>query len=476
LLLQIEKLIYGGDGLARLPADASGRGKAVFLPFVLPGETVEASLTPNKNKDKNRSKDKSKAQPGFARAQAEVILKRSPHRVDPACPYFFRCGGCHYQHSDYEHQLDIKKDILRETLRRIAKIDLLCEIHAHPSPPWNYRNRSRLQVRTRPDFFLGYFKFASHELLPIDQCPISSPLINRAIAAIHQLGRGNRVPDSIREIEFFAGAEDTSLLLEIFCTPDAKRSAIRAFGEDLSASMPEIAGVLASCEPQKGVPEGVRDSLFAIGAQHLSYKTRHANFRVGAGAFFQTNRFLVDELISIVTAGRSGELALDLYAGVGLFSTALACNFRHVVSVESSQTAVIDLAYNLPTNGKAVRSTTEQYLSQGLACAGTGNCGLVQSLGELEKGRVGKGKIPQKYLHTPDLIVADPPRSGLGNRVARALASARAPRVTYVSCDPATLARDLVLLQSAGYRVEQLHLVDLFPQTYHLESVAQLVR
>ena len=124
--------------------------------------------------------------------------------------------------------------------------------------------------------------------------------------------------------------------------------------------MPEIAGVVAFREPQKGVQE----PLVAVGASELTYQTKTRAYRVSAGAFFQTNRFLIDELVNIVTAGRSGELALDLYAGVGLFSTALACNFRHIVSVESSQTAANDLQYNLPVNGKAVQATTEQYLAR----------------------------------------------------------------------------------------------------------------
>jgi 23S rRNA (uracil1939-C5)-methyltransferase len=201
--------------------------------------------------------------------------------------------------------------------------------------------------------------------------------------------------------------------------------------------MPEIAGVVAFREPQKGVQE----PLVTVGASELTYQTKTAAYRVSAGAFFQTNRFLIDELVKIVTASSSGELALDLYAGVGLFSTALACNIRHIVSVESSQTAAADLLYNLPVNGKAVQATAEQYLAR---------------------------------ASKPDLVVMDPPRSGLGDSVARALASLAAPRLAYVSCDPATLARDLVPLQAAGYRVEEVHLIDLFPQTYHLETVLHL--
>ena len=443
MLLNIEKLIYGGDGLARLPAESPsnkdrGRGKAVFVPFVLAGEKVEAALTEEK--------------PGFARAHASAIVESSPHRVQPACPYYARCGGCHYQHASYEHQLEIKKEILRENLRRIAKLELQCEIQLHPSPPWNYRNRSRLQVRTRPEFAAGYFKFASHELLPVEECPISSPLINRGIAALWQAGRSGKAVEGVREAEFFANSDDTQILLEFLCAPEARRAPVRAWAEDLCATMPEIAGVVALREVQKGVQE----PLVAVGASQLTYKTGNAVYRVGAGAFFQTNRFLTDELIKIVTAGRSGELALDLYAGVGLFSTALACSFRHIISVESSQTAANDLQYNLPVNGKAVRATAEQYLS--------------------EFGDQGRPSDTLPQLLHPDLIVVDPPRSGLGERVTRLLASANAPRVTYVSCDPSTFARDLVPLAASGYRVEEAHLIDLFPQTFHVESVMQLVR
>jgi 23S rRNA (uracil1939-C5)-methyltransferase len=433
LLLNIEKLIYGGDGLARLPAASPGnkdhsRGKAVFVPFVLAGEKIEAALTEEK--------------PGFARARAEKIVEPSAHRVVPPCPHFGSCGGCHYQHANYEPQLEVKKEILRENLRRMAKIELECEIQVHPSPPWNYRNRSRLQVRTSPEFAAGYYKFASHELLPVEECPISSPLINRGIAALWNAGRAGQVVEGVREVEFFANADDTKLLIEILCAPEARRATVREWIEEFCAAMLEIAGVVAFREPQKGVQE----RLVAAGASELTYQTKKAAYRVSAGAFFQTNRFLTDELVDVVTAGRSGELAIDLYAGVGLFSTALACDIRHVVSVEMSQISSNDLRYNLPANGKAVQAAAEQYLTKAVS------------------------------TEKPDLIIVDPPRSGLGDTTARAMANMAAPRVTYVSCDPATLARDLVPLQAAGYRVEELHLVDLFPQTYHLETVAHLIR
>ncbi len=444
-------MIYGGEGLARLPADPStdearGRGKAVFVPFILAGEKIEASLTEQK--------------PGFARAHAGSILKHSPHRVLPPCPHFNRCGGCHYQHASYEHQLEIKKEILRESLLRTAKLDLPSEIEVHSSPPWNYRNRSRLQVQLRPVFAMGYFKIASHELLPVEECPISSPLINRGLASLWESGRAEKIPEGIREVEFFANGDDTQLLLDVGCGREARRAAVRTWAEELRSSMPAITGIVAFREPNPGDRKtGTPEILVTVGAECLTYQTQRTAYRVSAGSFFQTNRHLTDELVRIVTNGQSGKVALDLYAGVGLFSTALASDFHHVVSVESSQTSSGDLSYNQSSNGEAVQDTTEQYLAR------------VEN-----SGRVGKGEVLPHTFHKPDLAVVDPPRSGLGERVARLLATLGAPRVVYVSCDPATLARDLVPLLASGYRVEQVHLVDLFPQTYHLESVVHLVR
>jgi 23S rRNA (uracil1939-C5)-methyltransferase len=444
LLLTIEKQIYGGDGLARLPADEKGRGKAVFLPFVLSGEQVEASIV-----ERN---------PGFARAKADAIVAPSPNRVVPHCPYFTQCGGCHYQHSNYEHQLEIKQEILRETFRRTAKLEVQCEIEVHPSPPWNYRNRSRFQIQTKPDFAIGYFKLASRELLPVEECPISSPLINRGLSAVWQSGRAGTVPEGIREIEFFANADDSQMMAELSCSAAAQRAEIHSWAEDLRSAMSEIVGIVAFREKKRGVVASPQ-KLISVGETHLAYRLHHSTYRVSAASFFQTNRHLTDELVRIVTEGQSGEVALDLYAGVGLFSTALARDFHHIFSVESSQTSSADLSYNLPWNGEAVQATAEQYLARAE-----------------NSERIRKGAVLPHSIHRPNLVVVDPPRSGLGESVARLLAKLNAPRITYVSCDPATLARDLVCLLADGYGIESVHLVDLFPQTYHLETVVLLAR
>ncbi len=439
--LTIEKLVYGGDGLARLATEAESerKGKAIFVPFVLPGEGVEGRITEEK--------------PGFARALAEKIVSPSSERIDARCPYFGYCGGCHYQHTRYEHQLAIKDEILRETLRRIAKVDLP-QTALHPSPPWDYRNRARMKVLGGKNFVLGYYRFGSHDLLPVAECPISSPLINRAIAMMWALGREGMVTAKIFEVEFFANAEDTQLMLEVNVPDgywtDRKKPTLLDTVAAIRAALPAIEGVSVFKSMANGslvredVPEKLRE-LF--GEDVLEYHAANALYHVSAGSFFQTNRFLADTLVRLVAEGQTGDYALDLYAGTGLFSLALSQQFREVAAVEAAPFSVHDLKQNCPTNVSVFRSTTEKFLSS-----------------------VAKGTASFDY------VVMDPPRAGLGDEVARRLADLAPERMTYVSCDPATLARDLRVLLEKGYRIEQAHLADLFPQTFHIESVMRLTR
>ena len=493
MLLSIEKLIYGGDGLARTPAGADGRSMAVFVPFVLPGERVEAEIRQEK--------------PGFARGLVAQLIEASPDRVEARCPYFRQCGGCHYQHISYERQLEFKAVILRETLQRIAKIELKTEIRLHASPPWNYRNRTRLRVQTAaefppqtgktgrsgdPGFALGYFRIGSHEFLPVGECPISSPLINRVMARLLELG-GLNCPAAVEEVELFADAEDERLLAWAFCGRESERRDLLRWAETLERELPEISGVtfFASRRRTSGrgssgrgslgrgslgrgslgrgslergslergsLEERIEDeapidpkSLAQSGAKAIRYRTRNHEYQVSAGAFFQVNRYLVDELVSVVTGNARGEVALDLYAGVGLFSAALARSFHHIFGVEASQTSHADFVQNVPANVKAVGARTEDYLRSDYLRS-------------------------RPVRNSPELVVLDPPRTGVGSAVIRSLVELGAPRVRYVSCDPATLARDLVPLLAAGYHIEEAHLFDLFPGTFHIESVMLLAR
>jgi 23S rRNA (uracil1939-C5)-methyltransferase len=428
--LAIKKLVYGGDGLARLPADERGLGKTVFVPFSIDGEEVEAKLTEQK--------------PGFSRARIERVVAPSPDRIAPRCPYFLRCGGCQYQHASYARQLKAKSEILLETLKRTAKIDLPCELQLHASPEWGYRNRTRLKLQFAPEFALGYYQFRSHELLPIERCPISSPGINRAIAQLWDAGRRREISTVIQEIELFADHADERMLTEIYCQPGTTETTAKEAAEKMWPGLENVVGV-AGFEQASHNQLAEPKKLASVGDPQLTYETSSAGYRVSAGAFFQVNRFLIDELVAASTGGASGKLALDLYAGVGLFATLLAKSFAQVIAVEASPACHSDLRRNVSPEIKTVLATTERYLGQ------------VAGL-------------------RPDLVVVDPPRGGLGENVARGVAKLDAPQIRYVSCDPATLARDLRVLVGLGYEIGEAHLMDLFPQTYHIESVLHLVR
>lgn len=438
----------------------------VFLPFVLPGERVEAEIRQER--------------PGFARGLVAQLIEASRDRVEGRCPYFQQCGGCHYQHIPYERQLEFKAEILRETLQRIAKIELKSEIRLHASPPWSYRNRTRLQVRTAPEFppqtgksgrsgdpALGYFRFGSHEFLPVRECPISSPLINRMMTRLLEL-RGLNCPAAVEEIELLAEATDLRLLAWAFCGRGADQRDLLRWAESLQREVPEIGGMtffssrrrsFEGRSSERGSSRGRLEddspmdpkALAQSGATAIRYRTKNHEYRVSAGAFFQVNRYLVDELVSVVTGNARGDVALDLYAGGGLFSAVLARSFHHIFAVEASQTSHADLVQNVPANVKAVGARTEDYLRSDYL----------------------KSRPVRKR---PDLVVLDPPRTGAGKAVISSLAELGTPRVRYVSCDPATLARDLAPLLAAGYHIEEAHLFDLFPETFHIESVMLLAR
>jgi 23S rRNA (uracil1939-C5)-methyltransferase len=480
----IEKMIYGGDGLGRLAADASAalvgrstpprvnarvagapggeagmlnspaeRGKAVFVPFVLADEVINVEIVEQR--------------PGFDRGKVVSLLSASPQRVEAGCPYFGRCGGCQYQHASYEHQLAMKQHILRDALRRTAKLELAAELKVHSSPPWNYRNRARMKVTSQAEFAIGYFEHGSHRLLPVERCPISSPLINRALETLRQSSEFRSLAGEIAEVQFFANHDDSAMLLEIYVRKSAAAEAFRLAFQALQAGLPELRGLAlfryseGDARGESGGPLGFGHAAPEyLGERELNYLTSEGSFRVPAGAFFQTNRFLVDELLSIVLASstpatakaavagdpREGEHALDLYAGVGLFSVPLSHRFQRVTAVEIAPLSVEALRANSGRNVEVVAAAVEQFLP---------------------------GFHPPRAL---DLVVVDPPRAGLGERSARMLARLKTAELIYVSCDPATLSRDLRILIESGFHIEEAHLVDLFPQTFHIETVFRLVR
>jgi len=401
--------------LARI-AGAGPQSCVVLAPYVLPGERVRAEAAQEK--------------PGLVRARTLEVLDPSAHRVSPRCPYFKGCGGCHYQHASYEAQLAAKLAILEEELRRLGKIEPPAEIQVLAAETWGYRNRVQLHIEAQS---LGYREARSHKLCPITQCPIASPKLNETIAALNGMLRDRRWPRFLRSLEIFTDEQQVQLNVL-----DAAQPVARRFFDWCAERIPGL----------------------VLGA--LDYAGR---FRVSRNSFFQVNRFLVDRLVENAIAGARGETAVDLYSGVGIFALALARSFQQVVAVESSSAAVSDLRFNAE-RGAGASACQPLHATAEAGGAGASACQPLHATAEA-------------YLESletaPDFMLLDPPRAGLGKTVVRRLLELKPRRIAIVACDPSTLARDLPALLAGGYSIEQMTLVDLFPQTYHLETVVRLI-
>ena len=420
ILVEIEKPIYGGAFLARV------EGKAMFVPLTLSGEQAQVRIVEEKR--------------GYATGEPEEIVTTSPDRVAPGCRHFGVCGGCNYQHASYAAQLVFKQEILRETLQR-GGVNAPETIDVLAGHEWQYRNRIRLGFDAAGR--VGYRARRSHDLVPISECPIASPLLVRAALSAAEILREEKTGVRPTEVSLFCNAEETELLASIFVRDAAPRGFDRFFAE-WKKRIPTLVGAELIAEADAPQSAGAAAQL---GEASLTYRAAGIDYRVDHRAFFQVNRWLVDALLDRVTAGRRGRLAWDLFAGVGLFSRRLAEGFDHVVAVESAPTAAKALAHNL--HGVAATCVTTETLAFLSAQDKTGR---------------------------PDLIVVDPPRTGLGAETTALLVAVGAPAIVYVSCDPATLARDLRAMINSGYVLSSVTLADLFPQTFHLESVVELRR
>lgn len=403
-IVMIEKLVYGGEGLAHL-AD----GRAAFVPFVLPGESVRIAITEEK--------------PRFARALPKEVISPSPMRIAPRCPHFGMCGGCHYQHIPYQMQLEAKLDVLRDQLERIGYIKTppLSEIIASEYA-WNYRNH--VQFHPVEDGTLGFKDITGAAILPIRECHLPQAEINAIWPQIALEPGANIKRLSLRQDSF----GEVMLLFE---------------GEDqtppeLSLDLPVSACYL----------NALGETFNMAGEDALIYQIKERTLRVSPESFFQIHNSQAERLIDTLLEnlpldGKELEI-LELYSGVGLFSAFLAPHARQLTAVESSTSACYDFAINLDAFNNV-------------------------SLYEAPVGQV-FGGLEIK----PDLVVLDPPRTGLDKFAREQLLKLESPHVIYISCDPATLSRDLRCFLEAGYKLDKIQAFDLFPQTYHVESISIL--
>ncbi|MHB8301307.1 MAG: 23S rRNA (uracil(1939)-C(5))-methyltransferase RlmD [Acidobacteriaceae bacterium] len=433
--LAIEKVIVGGQGLARVPESTERTGgMRVFVPFTLAGEIVEAEIV-----ERHR---------GYCIAESLAVERASPFRAQPPCPWFGACGGCQLQHSVYSYQAEMKREMLAESLAR-AGVRELPPISAIAGEPLGYRNRVRLQVQTLPDFAVGYRQTKSHRMTAVDACPIAAPLLDRCIFIAKLFGQQGKFPVELQEIGLFTNRDQSELLATFWVRPRAKveQEKWRQLLQEVRQQVPQLIGAEIFAA-EKGKSHAARP-LMQWGKSSLRFAVLGRQYTVSNGSFFQVNSTVLDAFLEAVVDGASGRCAWDLYSGVGLFSLPLAENFERVVAVESNPSACKDFRANLQgKNARLVSSTALDFLKGSVERPGT----------------------------APDLVVLDPPRAGLGVEGCGLLAQCNPDRIVYVSCDPATLGRDLAALIQSGYRLHRLQLVDMFPQTHHLETIATLHR
>ena len=402
--LKIQSLVYEGYGLSRLPD-----GKAVFVPFVLPDEVVEIRVVEEKK--------------GYILAELVKIIEPHPQRILPRCTHFGKCGGCHYQHIPYELQLQYKKAIFIEQLRRIAGIEKPKTIEIIPSKQeWGYRDS--LQFSLSENGKLSFSDIYRNDPFEVLECHLPMPEINSFWPQI-DFDPGSR----IERVEVRQNLDGDLLLM------------MRGSDEELPEMETEA--------PVSIVHLGKTDQVVLAGDDFLIMRIKEKNFKVSAGAFFQTNLDCADNLVDIVIKAVSQSncrSVMDIFCGVGLFSAFLADRVDQIIGIESSSTACEDFAVNLDDYDNVL-------LYQGKA-----------------------EHILSSINVNPDCVIVDPPRAGLKHETTQSIIS-RSPRLLiYISCNPSTLARDVKYLIEAGYKLESSTLVDMFPQTFHIETVILMSR
>jgi len=425
--ITLEKLTYGGDAMGRLPDPTGAGGRAVFVPFGVPGETVRIQLTQEKQ--------------NFARGEILEILKPSPDRIQAKCKHFTQCGGCHYQHLPYEKQLTAKADILRDQLQRIGKIENppVQPIVASPEP-WNYRNHVQFHLTEKGK--VGFINAGSNAILAIEECHLPDPAINAFRDNLQFESRMNLERVSLR-----SGADDDLMLIL----------------ESETEETPEL-----EIEADISVVHIYEDHPIVIaGSDALTIQILGKDFHVSAPSFFQVNTPMVEKMVqhlitnlqlpvtnlpisqSANSPTSHSTTLLDLYCGVGLFSKFFADKYAKVIGIESSPSACEDFAINLDefNNVELYEGAAEEILP---------------------------ALAPQ--LTDPIHMIVDPPRAGIDKHALDAILKINPQIIAYVSCDPSTLARDAARLIKGGYTLQQVTPFDLFPQTYHIESISIFTR
>lgn len=413
---KIDGLSHSGEGVARI------EGKATFVPFTIPGETVDIEIVDEKK--------------SFQRGKLVRILNLSADRVEPPCPHYFSCGGCSYQHVKYSRQLELKRQVVQETLKRIGGIEIGVNPVLGMEDPWHYRNKVEWHaLRKAGRFVMGYYINDSRILMDIGNCLLISQEMQEYSSFIKEHAEELRIPDNC-EIIVRQSSASRDLML-IFGGTGA--SGIN-FAKMLNFR--EVASIYS-------IDEGI--SQLHYGDQTLPENLAGIEYQVSPLSFFQVNIEQTGRMLEVIKEYarlEAGNTVLDAYCGTGSIALNLARSARLVVGIEAFKSAVKDAKRNAfnnhITNCKFIKGTCEDI-------------------------------VPGLEEHF-NVVVLDPPRAGCKDKLIEAIIKKQPERIVYVSCNPATLARDLAEMTKAKYLVQAVQPVDMFPQTSHVETMVLLYR
>ncbi len=424
--LHIERLVYGGKGLGRY------NNMVVFAPDVITGEKALVEI-------RARKKD-------YAEAELIQILEPSPHRITPACPIYHDCGGCQWMHMDYPFQVQSKREILSETFKRTLKMDDITIQPLIPSSPFNYRQRAQFKVKEENgNYQIGYYKRETHQLVAVEKCLLLKPLLNKALKNIRELLNSAEIsqPKNLKEMHMHCSSDERAIVFILYADGINKGELDNLFMK-IKEAVSEAAGIIFIDKNKKRI---------TAGSPYIEEELQDISFRISGDSFSQIdwvqNKILVKLALDYIGDARYKN-ALDLFCGIGNFTLFISKNADNVIGIDSGKTAIDDAQYNSKKN--LIPNISFMY-----------NDVKYRMASLLAEGR-----------HF-NLVLIDPPRNGVGKESVNLIVRFQPSKIIYISCNPVTLSRDIVHFKANGYELKRLQAVDMFPQTYHIETIAELV-
>lgn len=430
--LEVEKIVFGGYGLGRY------NGIKVFVPCTSPEELIKAEIV---EKKKN-----------YWFGKLKEIIKPSPLRIKPICPQFTICGGCDFQHIQYPGQLVIKKLLLGECLQRLGKIFTPVK-NPYPAKEWGYRNKVQMMIGNGKRLKIGYYEKKSHRIVDVPKCPLQPEVFDlirgvfyqNLLSSKKQSHSEAKKEENLRYLVLKKGEKTNEVLLTVVSRePISDKRIFHRLGETMG-----IVGVLNNINPLPKNRILTDDFLIISGRDYYYEEILDKKFQISAGSFFQVNTPETERLVEKVLKflePKGEDIILDLFSGVGTFSIVVAGFVGKVIGIEIVPSAVKDAEKNKEIN----KVENVEFI--------LGDCDLAI-----------------KQVKMVDKIILDPTRKGISLDLLKNILALKPKVIVYVSCNPATLARDLKFFSDFNYEVVEIEMVDMFPQTYHIEAIAKIV-